>query len=113
MLFVIVFTVYRNMPNLTAIEVARAHLAAKDKEKQDAAEEKDKHDAGKRKGKADETGKKKGAPAKGNHRQPTENAETEMDVPAIAIPKESKEQPDSEQQVKRQFPYIIRRIRVS
>ena len=36
MLFLIVFTVYSNMPNLSAIEVAKAHLAAKDKAKHDA-----------------------------------------------------------------------------
>ena len=53
MLIVVVFTVNRNMPNLTAIEVAKAHLAAKD-----AAREKEKEDAGKRKGKEDQTGKK-------------------------------------------------------
>ena len=58
MLIVIVLTVIRNMPNLTAIEVAKAHLAAKDKEKQDALKEKEKEDGGKRKGKEHQTGKK-------------------------------------------------------
>ena len=57
MLIVIVFIVNRNMPNLTAIEVARAHLAAKEKEKQDAAELKEKEDGGKSKGKEHQTGK--------------------------------------------------------
>ena len=87
------------MPNLTAIEVARAHLAAKDNEKQDAAELKEKEDGGKSKGKEHQTGKKKGAPAKGIQRQPTENVETEKEVPAISIPKEGNEQPDTELQV--------------
>ena len=87
------------MPNLTAIEVARAHLAAKDKEKQDAAELKEKEDGGKSKGKEHQTGEKKGAPAKDIQRQPTENVETEKEVPAISIPKEGNEQPDTELQV--------------
>ena len=87
------------MPNLTAIEVAKAHLAAKDKEKQDAAaKEKEKEDGGKSKGKEHQTGKKKGAPAKGQ-RQPTENAETETEVPAKAISKEGNAQPDTELRV--------------
>ncbi len=90
MLIVIVFTVYRNMPNLTAIEVARVHLAAKDKEKQDA---------GKGKEKEDETRKRKGAPAKGIKRKPTENADTETNVPAEAIPKEDNALHDPQQQV--------------
>ena len=55
MLIVIVFTVNRNMPNLTAIEVAKAHLAAKEKEKEDG---------GKSKGKEHQTGKKKVHPLK-------------------------------------------------
>ena len=100
MLIVIVFTVNRNMPNLTAIEVAKAHLAAKDKEKQDAAKEKEKEDGGKSKGKEHQTGKKKGAPAKGLQRQPTENAASETEVPANAIPKECNAQPDTELLVK-------------
>ena len=101
MLIVIVFIVNRNMPNLTAIEVARAHLAAKDKEKQDAAaKEKEKEDGGKSKGKEHQTGKKKGAPAKGLQRQPTENAASETEVPANAIPKECNAQPDTELLVK-------------
>ena len=100
MLIVIVFTVNRNMPNLTAIEVAKAHLAAKDKEKQDAAKEKEKEDGGKRKGKEDQTGKKKGAPGKGIQRHPTANPETETEVPTTAIPKEGNAQPDTELLVK-------------
>ena len=99
MFIVIVFTVNRNMPNLTAIEVAKAHLAAKDKAKQDALKENEKEDGGTSKGKELQTGKKKGAPAKGQ-RQPTENAETETEVPAKAIPKEGNAQPDTELLVK-------------
>ena len=99
MLIVIVLTVNRNMPNLTAIEVAKAHLAAKDKAKQDALKEKEKEDGGKSKGKEHQTGGKKGAPAKGIHREPTENAETETEVPAKAIPKEGNAQPDTELRV--------------
>ena len=101
MFIVIFFTVNRNMPNLTAIEVARAHLAAKDKEKQDAAaKEKEKEDGGKSKGKEHQTGKKKGAPAKGLLRQPTENAASETEIPTQAIPKECHAQPDTELLVK-------------
>ena len=100
MFIVIVFTVNRNMPNLTASEVAKAHLAAKDKEKQDAAKEKEKEDGGKSKGKEHQTGKKKGATAKGLQRQPTENAASETEVPANAIPKECNAQPDTELLVK-------------
>jgi hypothetical protein len=90
MLIVIVFTVNRYMPNLTAIEVAKAHLAAKEKEKEDG---------GKSKGKEHQTGKKKGAPAKGIHQEPTENAEPETEVPVIANPKEGNAQLDTELQV--------------
>ena len=101
MFIVIVFTVNRNMPNLTAIEVAKAHLAAKDKEKKDkdAAKEKEKEDGGKSKGKEHQTGKTKGAPPKGLQRQPTENAASETEVPANAIPKDGNAQPDTELQV--------------
>ena len=60
MFIVIFFTVNRNMPNLTAMEVARAHLAGKDKEKQGAAaKEKEKEDGSKSNGKEHQTGKKK------------------------------------------------------
>ena len=45
-------------------------------------------------------GKKKGAPAKGLQRQPTENAASETEVPANAIPKECNAQPDTELLVK-------------
>ena len=68
MLYLIVFTVYRNMPNLLAIEVAKAHLAAKDKAKQDAVKEKSTED---------EARKTRGGHSKGNQRKPVENNETE------------------------------------
>ena len=68
MLFLIVFTVYRNMPNLLAIEVAKAHLAAKDKAKQDAVKEKSTDD---------DARKTRGGHSKGNQRKPVENKETE------------------------------------
>ena len=68
MLFLIVFTVYRNMPNLLAIEVAKAHLAAKDKAKQDAVKENTTED---------ESRKTRGGHSKGNQRKPVENNETE------------------------------------
>ena len=101
MFIVIFFTVNRNMPNLTAVEVARAHLAAKDKEKQGAAaKEKEKEEGGKSKGKEHQTGKKKGPPAKGLQRQPTENAASETEIPTQAIPKECSAQPDTELLVK-------------
>ncbi len=78
------------MPNLTALEVAKAHLAAKDKEKQDAGEGK---------AKEDETRKTRGAHAKGNQRKPTENNETETNEPGEPIQKEDNAQHDPEQQV--------------
>ena len=68
MLYLIVFTVYRNMPNLLAIEVAKAHLAAKDKAKQDAVKENTTED---------ESRKTRGGHSKGNQRKPVENNETE------------------------------------
>ena len=54
------------MPNLLAIEVAKAHLAAKDKAKQDAVKEKSTED---------EARKTRGGHSKGNQRQPVENNE--------------------------------------
>ena len=91
MFIVIFFTVNRNMPNLTAVEVARAHLAAKEKEKEDG---------GKSKGKEHQTGKRTSNREKGLHRQPTENAASETEIPTQAIPKECSAQPDTELLVK-------------
>ncbi len=71
------------MPNLLAIEVAKAHLAAKDKEKQDAV---------KGKAKEDEPRQTKGAHAKGNQRKPTANHETETNDPGEPIQRENNAQ---------------------
>ena len=78
------------MPNLTPVEVAKAHLAAKDKEKQDA---------GKGMAQVDETRKNKSAPAKGKQRKPTENNETETNERAEAIQKEDNAQHDPQKEV--------------
>jgi hypothetical protein len=71
------------MPNLTAIEVAKAHLAAKDKKKEDAV---------KGKAKEDETRKTRGAHVKDNQRKPTENNETETNDPGEPIQLENNAQ---------------------
>jgi hypothetical protein len=68
MLFLIVFTVNSNMPNLSAIEVAKAHLAAKDKAKHDAVIENTTED---------ESRKTRGGHSKSNQRKPVDNNETE------------------------------------
>ncbi len=70
---VIVCPVYRKMPNLTAIEVAKAHLAAKDKQKQDAAREKTAEE---------DTRKNKVTTAKGSHRKNTQKDVEDRNLPA-------------------------------
>ena len=85
MLYLIVFTVYRNMPNLLAIEVAKAHLAAKDKAKQDAVKEKTKED---------ESRKTRGGHSKGNQRKPVENNETETNDAGVPIQLETNAEPE-------------------
>ena len=78
------------MPNLTPVEVAKAHLAAKDKEKQAA---------GKNKAKVDETRNKKVAHGKGNQGKATANNETETNEQGVAIQNEDNAQHDPEELV--------------
>ena len=78
------------MPNLTPVEVAKAHLAAKEKEKQAT---------GKRTAQVEATRKKKGAQAKGNQAKATENNEPDTNEQGEPIQKEDNALPDPDQQV--------------